>query len=52
MPNGGGLTSGLTKTKSYLNWKKDKLVDSQILKDNSAIFNLVVASKIPSDFNQ
>eukprot|EP00347_Sterkiella_histriomuscorum_P011136 403373621 len=42
--------AGLTKTKSYNNWKKENIVDSMILKENSAMFNLVVASKIPEDF--
>jgi hypothetical protein len=37
---GGGL--GLTKTKSFVNWKKDNIVDSAILKENSHIFNLVI----------
>lgn len=41
---------GLTKTKSYNNWKKENIVDSRILKENSAIFNLVISSKIPEDF--
>ena len=42
----GQLTAGngLTKTKSYLNWKRDNIVDSQILKENSAIYNLLVGN--------
>lgn len=43
-------TGGLTKTKSYMNWKKDNVVDSMIFKENSAMFNLVLGTKIPEDF--
>ncbi len=43
-------TGGLTKTKSYMNWKKENVVDSMIIKENSAMFNLVLGSKIPEDF--
>jgi len=34
-----------------MNWKKDNIVDSLILKENSAMFNLVVGTKIPEDFH-
>lgn len=40
---------GLTKTKSYMNWKKENIVDSVIMKENSAMFNLVIGSKILDD---
>ncbi len=43
-------TGGLTKTKSYMNWKKENVVDSMIIKENSAMFNLVLGSRIPDDF--
>jgi len=43
--NGGGLT----KTKSYNNWKKENIVDSAILKENSAVYNLVVGQKLPEE---
>jgi len=43
------MNGGLTKTKSYNNWKKDNIVDSAILKENSAVYNLVIGHKMPDD---
>lgn len=36
------LSNGLFKTKSYNNWKKENVVDSLILKENSDLYNLLV----------
>ncbi|CDW83753.1 UNKNOWN [Stylonychia lemnae] len=44
------MITGLTKTKSYNNWKKENIVDSMMLKENSAVFNLVIGQKLPEEF--